>query len=270
MNYIFNTGESSEELKAEYNPEGSNLRLAQLRMLDMLKYIDQVCKEQGISWRLDSGTVLGAVRHHGFIPWDDDVDIALDKKNFKKLRKYLLKHPHKQFVLQDHSTDNFYEVNWCCLRDLNSEYQFHSRLHEIKKYKGLQVDIFMYQRGINSVLQHFVLQIRSLIIIFAGRIPFLADMLFYFQKYCFVPFCEFLSLLFGNKKFINTGYGVPGFDKNIPSSVISPYKTLTFESEILPGPYNPEGFCQAAYGDYMNLPKKNERNHHNNKGYNIY
>ena len=53
---VFNTGETSEELKAKYNPEGSLLRRVQLRMLDMLLYFDTVCKEQHISYRLDGGT----------------------------------------------------------------------------------------------------------------------------------------------------------------------------------------------------------------------
>ena len=44
----------------------------------MLLYFDKVCKENGINYRLDSGMVLGAIRHGGFIPWDDDVDVAID------------------------------------------------------------------------------------------------------------------------------------------------------------------------------------------------
>lgn len=271
--HIFNTGETAEELKIKYNSEGSNLRDAQLRMLDMLKYINKVCKEQGISWRLDGGNVLGAVRHGGFIPWDDDVDIALDKKNFNKLRKYLLKYPHKQFVLQDHSTDKFYEVNWCVCRDLNSEYIYNTsskfRIRDIRKYKGLQIDIFMYQRGRLAVLQFFSLKLRHLIKGFAGRITILADMFFYFQKYCFVPFCEACSTFFGNNKIISPGYALP-FDEKIPSSFIFPYKNLTFEEEILPGPNNPEGYCEAAYGDYKNLPPENSRNHHCNDGCIVY
>ena len=94
----FNTGETQEELRAKYNPEGSKLRKMQKRMLDMLLYIDDICKKQNIKWRLDGGNVLGAVRHGGFIPWDDDVDIVLEKQEFNRLVKYLLKNPHPQYV----------------------------------------------------------------------------------------------------------------------------------------------------------------------------
>ena len=61
------------ELRERYNPDGSILRKQQLRMLEMLQYIDFVCKKHNIRYWLCSGTLLGAVRHGGFIPWDDDV-----------------------------------------------------------------------------------------------------------------------------------------------------------------------------------------------------
>ena len=77
---IFNTGETPEDLKQEYNPEGSLKRRIQTRLLDMLIYFDKVCKEIGVDYRLDSGLVLGAIRHEGFIPWDDDIDVAIDQK----------------------------------------------------------------------------------------------------------------------------------------------------------------------------------------------
>ena len=66
----FNTGETSEELRATYNPEGSILRKVQDRLLEMLLYLDGVCKSIGVPYRLDGGNVLGAIRHQGFIPWE--------------------------------------------------------------------------------------------------------------------------------------------------------------------------------------------------------
>ena len=88
-NRVFNTGETQQQLREKYNPDGSPLRKAQMRMLDMLDYIDTVCREQGIAYRLDSGNVIGAVRHGGFIPWDDDIDIALSMSEYKRLCRYL-------------------------------------------------------------------------------------------------------------------------------------------------------------------------------------
>ena len=59
----------------EYNSR--NLRACQLKQLAILEVVDKICRRNFISYWLDGGTLLGAVRHGGFIPWDDDIDIAM-------------------------------------------------------------------------------------------------------------------------------------------------------------------------------------------------
>ena len=54
----------------KYNPEGSSLRKAQLRMVEILKEIDKICKKHNIEYYMEGGSLLGTVRHQGFIPWD--------------------------------------------------------------------------------------------------------------------------------------------------------------------------------------------------------
>lgn len=68
---------TQEQLRVKYNPDGSLLRNAQLRMLEILIDFDRVCRKHDIKYWLSSGTLLGAVRHGGFIPWDDDLDVDL-------------------------------------------------------------------------------------------------------------------------------------------------------------------------------------------------
>ena len=70
---------------SRYNPEGSLLRRDQKELLRILKTIAAICDANGIQWWLDSGTLLGAARHKGFIPWDDDVDIVLLREDYLKL-----------------------------------------------------------------------------------------------------------------------------------------------------------------------------------------
>ena len=57
--------------------------------LKILKTLDAFCKEHDISYVLYAGTLLGAIRHQGYIPWDDDVDVAMDRKNFDRFEKLM-------------------------------------------------------------------------------------------------------------------------------------------------------------------------------------
>ena len=66
----------------EYNRR--NLRVCQLKQLDILEEIDRLCRRHSISYWLDGGTLLGAVRHGGFIPWDDDIDIAMRREDMER------------------------------------------------------------------------------------------------------------------------------------------------------------------------------------------
>ncbi|MBR2840108.1 LicD family protein [Candidatus Saccharibacteria bacterium] len=58
-------------------------------MLDMLRFVDNICRKNGIKYSLIGGSLIGAIRHHGFIPWDDDLDIILTRDNYNKLKKIL-------------------------------------------------------------------------------------------------------------------------------------------------------------------------------------
>ena len=72
-----------------YNFEGSTLRKDQMKMLEALKAFARICKENDIKWWLCSGTLLGAARHGGFIPWDDDMDVTMLKEDYVKLEKVM-------------------------------------------------------------------------------------------------------------------------------------------------------------------------------------
>ena len=96
---------TQKELRETYNPDGSLLRKHQLKMLEMLKYIDQVCRKHAIDYWLCSGTLLGAVRHGGFIPWDDDVDIEMRKEDYQRLIEILKRDIKAGYALQIHETD---------------------------------------------------------------------------------------------------------------------------------------------------------------------
>ena len=95
-----------------YNPEGSLLRERQKEMLAVLADFAKICEENDIRWWLCSGTLLGAARHKGFIPWDDDVDVSMLKKDYRKLLKVLRKMDNEEYFYQCIQTVAHQQLCW--------------------------------------------------------------------------------------------------------------------------------------------------------------
>ena len=155
MSRVYNTGETDESLKSEYNPEGSDLRRAQLRMLEMLVFLDRICKENNLEYILGDGTLLGAVRHGGYIPWDDDLDVYMPAGDINRLAK-IVNSGDYDFVVQTHQSDKGFVRQCAVLRDLKSEYIKSEFVHNQRKYRGLQIDLFQYGFGVNGSLKHLI------------------------------------------------------------------------------------------------------------------
>lgn len=76
-------------------------------LVEMLKYIDEICRKNNINYYLLGGTLIGAIRHKGFIPWDDDIDICVPYKEYRKLIG-ILKKDNKYNVLNPYDNENYY------------------------------------------------------------------------------------------------------------------------------------------------------------------
>ena len=85
--------------------DAETLRKAQLKMVDILVAIDDICKKHDIEYFLAYGTLLGAVRHKGFIPWDDDCDICMMRADYEKFVQIAKRELPKNLFLQNSDTD---------------------------------------------------------------------------------------------------------------------------------------------------------------------
>ncbi len=77
-----------------------DIRNYQLKQIVLLDEIDRVCKKLHLTYYLIAGTLLGAVRHGGFIPWDVDLDIAMPRNDYQKLKEYYLTNPSEDFFMR--------------------------------------------------------------------------------------------------------------------------------------------------------------------------
>jgi lipopolysaccharide cholinephosphotransferase len=116
------------------------LRQAQLVMLRLLRYFDAICRKHGLRYWLDAGTLLGAARHGGFIPWDDDVDVMMPREDYDRFVSVAADELPSDIFFQTKATDPEHDIGWAKLRDRGSymddpggPYPYH---------QGIPIDIF--------------------------------------------------------------------------------------------------------------------------------
>lgn len=251
---------------SHYNPEGSTLRRAQLRMLEILKVVDAICEKHGIEYTLDGGTLLGAVRHGGFIPWDDDIDINVKREDLAKLRKILPRELPPHLVYQDYFTDPYYPTLIAKVREKDS-YMYEEPCTDRLKEKGIFIDIIPIEEIPN-------LKWKAKLDYWYGHclrgIHHYADTKDTILSWIVFPFAWTLTVL---TRFTNRFrkidqlahvYGWRAYNGFLKKDYY-PIKRMSFEGFQVCVPNNPDAVLTALFGDYMQIPPKEKRVVHSSK-----
>lgn len=249
--------QKQEELRAKYNPEGSELRDLQIRLLKMLDFIDDICKKNDIKYWLSSGTCLGAIRHGGFIPWDDDVDIEMMREDYLKFEKIFKE--TDEYALQTSSTDYFYTQPFAKLRDKNSYFEEGQNACISNKYRytGIYIDIFVMESSsywvaeschiFHGILRHISYRLKNKL---SHRILYWPMKIFTFG------YTSLMKMLFtrSNGEILRHTCGT-GCHKNIRKrEEIFPLTVANFEGKEYPVPGNVDAYLTHIFGGYKELP----------------
>lgn len=258
--------EIQKDLRIKYNPEKSLLREQQNRMSRILAVVAEICEREGIDYWLTHGTLLGAVRHGGFIPWDDDVDICIFRRDRDKFQSCMRRFLPPDMALQSHITDGNYYHPYYKIRDLNSEIWETGNEDVNYKYRGIYIDVFPVELAHQSVVRNsFRMWGRILYhIILPQRLTLSKTLrnkcLFYFFSLLF-SLCRLLERVIPNKKwsFPFGCYFRTGF---LQETIIPLTKKVRFEDRLYACPNDSDSYLKLLYGDYNKLPPEEQMHPH--------
>lgn len=254
---IKETSFDAKELKATFNPEGSPLRRQQMKMLEMVKELDRICNKHNIPYFLYGGTLLGAIRHNGFIPWDDDLDVGLMRKDYLRLMKVLPNELPEHIALQTNDTDKNYFYFFAKLRDKKSLLEEESPYDRVFKEKGIYIDIFPFEKM--RLWTHMIaepLQGHTFKIFRTAKNKNAAmrkiKVITWVNKHISFPLLRTISRITGGKT-LTYDYGIP-FRIVYNEKDIFPLTKHIFEGIQLSVPGDSHHMLQTQFGDYMKLP----------------
>lgn len=245
-----------------YNPEGSLLRRDQKELLRMLEVLDRICKKHNIIWWLSSGTLLGAARHQGFIPWDDDMDIVLLKEDYERLEKILCEMDDNEFVFHCMKTDVDY-INWFGkFRKKDGVIQSKSKRYNYYKWKGIGFDIFAIEKTnyLSAKLAAFSYGISQRCTENITNNLIRKSLIYAIKKvheYIIFPLLRLIGMVNPNEEYhyiLGTGWPTHTFYRKNTF----PLTTAEFEGKKMPVPHNMDAYLTNVYGDWRKLPSEDE------------
>jgi lipopolysaccharide cholinephosphotransferase len=258
------------------------LKKLHIKQVEILDYIVDICSKNNLSYFLAGGTLLGAVRHKGFIPWDDDLDITMPRKDYNIFMDICTKESSSKFVLHCGKVDSKYFLEFSKVRNRYTIFeQDFEQGYNYEFNKGVFVDIFPLDnaRKAHSLLQDIqaviVKSIRKIIesknnFFFGKKILLkkITGKLFFFVSTS--TLLKFMERIMQLNKDESSEYfvalGSPYLlkkNETIEKKRYFPVKELEFEGKLYKVPNDYDYILKELYGDYMKLPPENERRIHN-------
>jgi lipopolysaccharide cholinephosphotransferase len=262
----------------DYSKALTDVRRVQLILLRMLKIVDFICSKHDVVYWLDGGTLLGAVRHGGFIPWDDDLDIVMPRLDYERFLKIAPQMLPEDIVLQTLDSDPSYRTYAvpCKLKDRKG-----LRLELDTAGNAVFLDIIPIDKfrssGTGYIVDYGAKRLFKRLVFFHDAKPIQGMSL----KGCIS------NVLFGMKKFVDSerlikryrrflvgwiktntglrenyrlGYGFDAYWlRFFLVDEIYPLKKMAFEDAEFWVPCNTHAVLTMFYGDYMTLPAVSRR-----------
>ena len=241
----------------------------QQALLVLLREFDRVCKYLDIPYMLFSGTLLGAVRHGGFIPWDDDVDVLMMREDYERfLSQADAVLDREKFFLQKEFSEHW-PLCFSKLR-LNGTTcleKYHPR--DTKTHQGIYIDLFPCDHACRSLLGRKLQFYASKVVIAKalwkrGYETVSKKKKFIMHACRLLPVAPFLKLARGKAQksgMVHTFFAAASkYEKNVYSQELFEERVeASFEGERYPIPARYDEILQILYGDYMQLPPPEAR-----------
>lgn len=253
-----------------------DLRALQLKELEMLDDFVKFCDDNGIIYYLMYGTLIGAARHKGFIPWDDDIDVVMDVKNYRKFLKCARKKYPKKYFVQNYRTEHNVWVNWTQIR-MNGTTSMERRCSDCDIHWGICMDIFVMVGKASGKFrrkaQKMAFQLQSILLKkYLSRTTGMkfhpkAELLYkILPEFLRIPICRLLERII----YVDTQSEVLCYSAS--GNSFQEYRSscfngtdgdcLQYEGKIYRVPHNWEEVLNTRYGDWRTPPDVEERNGH--------
>ena len=236
--------------------------------LDILNCIVKICDKHSLEYMLGFGTLIGAVRHQGFIPWDDDIDIMMPRRDYQRFLQFAIDELPSDYYLQCGATDPTFIRSFAKVRKNNTIFLEECDSHQIGKHHGIFVDIFPLDYASNNrMLQKLRREIVcKLDTMKQAKQGYFALGIVKMGLCRIIPLrvlhkIQLAVLMMGNNREKYTVFMTPyGIDKvTFSIQELLPTKMLSFENNKYKCPNDYHAVLSRIYGDYMQLPPVEKR-----------